>query len=82
MYYNASNHTHYSTFVSDVIDLIPAADQYLNATAVDYNGFGAAVNLFINNVFITSAFDSYSAYLDLYTSAGNDYYFEISFGGV
>ena len=82
VYYNASSHTHYSTFTSAIIDLVPAAGQYLNATGVDYYGFGTQVTLFINNAYITSAFDNYSTYLDLYTAAGNDYYFEISFGGV
>jgi hypothetical protein len=76
VYYNASSNYHYSTFTSDLIDLIPAA-QTIAGQAVDFDGFGAAVYLFINNAYITSVFDSYSAYIEQETSGGNDYYFEL-----
>lgn len=81
MYYNGYNQYHYSSFNSTLINLDPPANQYLKATAVDSNGYGANVNLFINDAYVTSAVDSYSAYLDLYTSVGNEYRFEIFFGG-
>jgi hypothetical protein len=81
VYYNASSTYHYSTFTSALIDLIPAA-QTIAGQAVDFDGFGAAVYLFINNAFVTYEFDSYSAYIEQETSGGNDYYFELYTGAV
>jgi hypothetical protein len=79
VYYNGSYYTHYDSFISALITLSPST-QTISAQATDYSGFGASVYLYINAVYITSSFDSYSAYVSQSTSAGNDYYFYIETG--